>query len=83
MSNLERSESYGELQHIVDVLYKDKEVVRRVDAVLLAEMFDIHPDLQEIISLLPSGNYTRIEMCQQLNSAIAGHAWGYVYGTVE
>ena len=82
MSNIERSEHYAELQRLVDVLYKDKDVVRRMDAILLAEMFDLHPDLQEIVSLLPPGNYTRVEMCEQINSSVAGHAWGYVYGTV-
>lgn len=83
MALLERSESYGELQRVVDYLYKQKPIVERLDVIIAAEMFDIHADLQEIVSLLPPGSYTRIALCSQLNSSIAGHGWGYVYGTVE
>ena len=51
--------------------------------VVTAESFSILPDdLDEIIALLP-GTYTRQRLCDQLNSAIGGHAWGQVYGTVE
>ena len=44
---------------------------------------DLPDDLQEIVSLLPPGSYTRERLCDQLNSAIGGHAWGQGYGTVE
>lgn len=57
--------------------------VRRLDAVLLAEAADLPEDLMRIVSLLPPGSYTRQKLCDQLNSAITGHAWGQVYGTVE
>ena len=40
-------------------------------------------ELLRIVTLLPPGDYTRQRLCTQLNSAIAGHAWGQVYGTVE
>lgn len=83
MALLERSESYGELQRVVDYLFKDAQFVERLDVVLAAETFDICADLREIVNLLPPGSYTRIALCVQLNSSIAGHAWGYVYGTVE
>lgn len=83
MALLERSESYGELQRVVDYLYKDARVVERLDAILAAETFDICDDLREIVELLPPGSYTRIALCVQLNSSIAGHGWGYTYGTVE
>ena len=40
-------------------------------------------ELLRIVTLLPPGDYTRQRLCTQLNSAIVGHAWGQVYGTVE
>lgn len=83
ITNLQRSEDYGILQHLIDVLFGDAEFVRRVDAIVLAESFDLPADLVEIVNLLPPGMYTRQRMCDQLNSAISGHAWGQVYGTVE
>lgn len=83
MALLERSESYGELQRVVDYLYKDARTAERLDAILAAETFDICTDLREIVELLPPGSYTRVMLCAQLNSSIAGHGWGYVYGTVE
>lgn len=83
MALLERSESYGELQRVVNYIYKHAHVVERLDVVVAAETLDIHTDLREIVELLPPGLYTRPALCAQLNSSIAGHGWGYVYGTVE
>ena len=57
--------------------------VRRLDAVIAAEAADLPEDLLRIVSLVPPGSYTRQKLCDQLNSAITGHAWGQVYGTVE
>ena len=48
-----------------------------------AEAADLPEELYRIVTLLPPGDYTRARLCTQLNSAIAGHAWGQVYGTVE
>ena len=83
MALLERSESYGDLQRVVDYLYKNSHMVERLDVILAAETFDLCSDLREIVELLPPGSYTRIALCTQLNSSISGHGWGYVYGTVE
>lgn len=84
-SNTKRSEHYGQLQRVVDSVFADagKKFVRRLDVVVAAESFDLPDDLTEIIGLLPPGSYTRQRLCDQLNSAIGGHAWGQVYGTVE
>ena len=144
-SNIERSEYYGALQRIVDVLFEDAEealaaqceasrfdggvgvagssvgslasegeygsdrfaavfgvplqtlmgvegaspkeppapTVRRLDVVIQAEAADLPDDLVRIVNLIPPGDYTRQRLCDQLNSAITGHAWGQVYGTVE
>lgn len=57
--------------------------VRRLDVVMAAESVDLPEDLREIVDLLPPGAYTRRRLCDQLNSAIGGHAWGQVYGTVQ
>lgn len=57
--------------------------VRRLDAVLAAEAADLPDDLMRIVRLLPPGDYTRERLCTQLNSALTGHAWGQVYGTVS
>lgn len=56
--------------------------VRRLDVVIAAEAADLPEDLIRIVSLLPPGDYTRQQLCDQLNSGINGHAWGQVYGTV-
>ena len=69
-ANTMRSEHYGQLQRVVDVVFA-------------AESFDLPDDLNEIIGLLPPSMFTRQRLCDQLNSAIGGHAWGQVYGTVE
>ena len=89
-TNYERSPYYGALQSIVDGLYEVEIIaamvnppeVRRLDVVLAAEAADLPEDLLRIVRLLPPGNYTRDRLCTQLNSALAGHAWGQVYGTV-
>ena len=70
-SNTVRSPHYGALQDVVDSLYLGlgpKEKLRRLDIVVAAEA---------------AGSYTRQRLCDQLNSAIGGHAWGQVYGTVQ
>lgn len=84
--SVEPSPDYGALQAIVDELFDDTSrdyEVRRLDVVIAAESNDLPADLQEIVTLLPPGTYTRMRLCDQLNSSIGGHAWGQVYGTVE
>ena len=85
ITNLERSEDFGLLQTLVDKLFPTPavETVRRMDVLVLAESSDLPEDLLEIVNLLPSGDYSRRALCDQLNSSLAGHAWGQVYGTVE
>ena len=84
--SVEPSPAFGALQAIVDDLFEGKPrgfTVRRLDVVVAAESSDLPPDLQEIVALLPPGDFTRVRLCDQLNSAIGGHAWGQIYGTVE
>lgn len=84
--SVQPSPAYGALQAVIDDLFEgmpaDHEV-RRLDVVIAAESGDLPEDLQEVARLLPPGNYTRVRLCDQLNSSIGGHAWGQVYGTVE
>lgn len=85
-ANVARSPQYGALQDVVDSLYAGlgkKDALRRLEVVVAAEAADLPDDLMEIVNLLPPGAYTRQRLCDQLNSAIGGHAWGQVYGTVE
>ncbi len=56
--------------------------VSRLDVIIAAESADLPEDLMRIVSLLPPGDYTRRRLADQINSAINGHAWGQVYGTV-
>ncbi len=94
--NIKRSEHYGELQKVVDSLFAEDDApylavvdpslafrVTRLDVVLAAEAADLPEDLLRVVSLLPPGEYTRQQLTDQLNSAITGHAWGQVYGTVS
>lgn len=79
----EKSEEFGSLQRLIDSLYRSQKFVDRVTIIVQAEAQDLCPDLMEIVMLLPPGRYARQRLCDQLNSAISGHAWGMVYGTVE
>ena len=86
MMSVEPSPDYGALQSIVNELFDDMPSdyeVRRLDVVLAVESGDLPADLQEVAALLPPGTYTRMRLCDQINSVIVGHAWGQVYGTVE
>ena len=80
-----RSEHYGELQELVNSLYARSAsgTVSKLDIMVRAELYDLCPELQEVIDLLPSGNYKRYKLCDQLNSIITAHGWGMRYGTVE
>ena len=64
-------------------LFYDRRAIDRLDLIVQAEILDLAPDLMEIVNLLPPGYYDRQSLCDQLNSALAAHGWGAVYGTVE
>ncbi len=79
-----QAEEFGDLQRLVDGMYSGgRTVVDRLDLVVQAEVLDLAPDLMEIVELLPPGAYERQRLCDQLNSALAAHGWGAMYGTVE
>ena len=77
---------FGELQELVDALYREvgpSGSVSRIDVIMRAEIDDLSDDLREVVELLPAGSYKRLRLCDQLNSIITAHGWGFVYGTVE
>ena len=78
-----QAEEFGDLQRLVDGLFYDRKAIDRLDLIVQAEILDLSPDLMEIVNLLPPGHYDRQSLCDQLNSALAAHGWGAVYGTVE
>lgn len=78
-----QADEYGDLQRLVDGMFTDRQMADRLDLVVQAEIFDLAPDLMEIVNLLPPGTYDRTRLCDQLNSALAAHGWGGTYGTVE
>ena len=82
-----RSDDYGELQRLVDALFApgvaSRATVSKIDVLVRAEAYDLCDDLAEVVDLLPSGSFTRVRLCDQLNSILVGHGWAGVYGTVE
>lgn len=79
-----QAEEFGDLQRLVDGMFASgRDTVERLDMVVQAEILDLAPDLMEIVELLPPGVYDRRRLCDQINSALAAHGWGAVYGTVE
>lgn len=83
MAKLEKSPDFGVLQEFVDSLFSSAEELARLDIVVQAEALDLNPDLQEIVSLLPPGTYDRNRLCDQFNSSLSSHGWGYYYGAVH
>lgn len=79
------SSEFGELQHLVDDLYRESPsaAVRRVDVLVRAEVNDLSDDLMEVVELLPAGSYKRPRLADQINSIVTAHGWAYLYGTVE
>ena len=79
------ADEYGELQRLVEDVYKvgPSQAVSRMDILVRAEMNDLSDDLLEVVRLLPAGSYKRHRLCDQLNSIITAHGWAYLYGTVE
>ncbi|WP_102337972.1 hypothetical protein [Collinsella provencensis] len=77
------SEEFNDLQRLIDGLFADRKIVDRLDLIVQAEVLDLSPDMIEIVNLVPSGEYDRVRLCDQINSALAAHGWGATYGIVE
>lgn len=82
-----RSEDYGELQRLVDAVFRpgisSQATASKIDVLMSSDAFDLCDDLAEVVDLLPSRTFTRTQLCDQLNSILSGHGWGGVYGTVD
>lgn len=80
-----RSGEYGELQRLVDEIYRvsPSKSVSKIDVVVEAEVLDLDEELMEVMNLIPAGSYRRSRLCDQINSIVTAHGWAFVYGTVE
>lgn len=78
-----RSDEYGELQYLVDRLFRTSDHVEQVDLVLAAEDLGLSEDLLEICTRVPSGVYGRARLCDRMNASIVAHGWARRYGLVE
>lgn len=74
----------GELQGLVDALFEGDpgRVVSKIDVLMRADIDDLSDDSREVIDLLPGGRFARGRLCDQLNSIITAHGWGFSHGTV-
>ncbi|MHB1341260.1 MAG: hypothetical protein ACYC77_00445 [Coriobacteriia bacterium] len=77
------SEDHATLTRVIDALYTESHFVPRLDVIIRAELADLPEDVLDIVNLLPPGRYTRVKLCDQLNSAITAHGWGRTLGTFE
>lgn len=79
----EKSPDYGVLQEFIDRLFDGREDYMRLEVVLEGEAYGLNGELMEVLNLLPPGLYTRDRLCDQINSSLSSHGWGYVYGAVH
>lgn len=77
------AEAFEDLQRLVDGLFAQHQIIDRIDLIVQADILDLTADLREIVNLVPSGSYDRQHLCDQLNSTLAAHGWGAVYGIVD
>ena len=79
------SQDFGELQKLVDDLFRESATgtVKRVDLVVRAEVNDLSEEVMEVVDLLPAGTNHRARLCDQLNSIVTAHGWAYLLGTVS
>ena len=77
------SEHHEPFQRMIDALYVSKKRVSRLDVIVKAEAMDLPGEVVDLVALIPPGTYTRQRLCDQLNSAIAGHGWGLTLGTFD
>ncbi len=73
----------GDLQRLVDALFKDAKRVEKRDVLSLADAFDVGPRAREIVESLPAGSYNRVRLTTQLNSTITAHGWTLALGLLE
>lgn len=70
-----------QIRRWLDALYRDRRVATQLDAIGLAQVFDLPTDAMDIVLGIPSRRYTRQKLCDQLNSAIVGRGLSRRLGT--
>ncbi|MDO8848705.1 MAG: hypothetical protein Q7W51_10015 [Coriobacteriia bacterium] len=70
-----------QIRRWLDSLYRDTKVVTQLDAIVRAETFDLPAEAMDVVNGLPPGRYTRLRLCDQLNSAIVGRGLSASLGT--
>ena len=73
----------GNVARTVSAEDEPARMVGKLDAIERAQIDDLSEDLLEVIDLLPGGRYGRHALCNQLNSILTAHGWGYTHGTVS
>lgn len=76
-------EDREQIRRWLDALFSRVRVVTQLDAALKAEAFDLPAAALEIIFGLPPGRYTRVRLCDQLNSAVVARGLSRELGTHE
>lgn len=74
-------EDREQIQRWLDALYRREASATQLDAVIMAQSFDLPADAMDVITALPPGRYTRRELCDQLNSAIVARGLSEQLGT--
>lgn len=70
-----------QIRRWLDALYSTGGMVTQLDAIVRAETFDLPADVMDIVNGLPPGRYSRLRLCDQLNSAIVGRGLSRQLGT--
>jgi hypothetical protein len=73
----------GELQRLVDALFASTKHATRIDALVLAQAFDLSSDLMSVVERLPPGRMNRAQLAEQLNCTLTARGWGRYYGIVS
>ncbi len=71
------------LQTLINRAYKQEKYLERLSLVLSCESADIHPELMEIVKLLPPGRYARPRLIDELNSCLAARALSQRFGLLD
>ncbi|MCK8115549.1 hypothetical protein [Anaerosoma tenue] len=74
-------EDREQIQRWLDALYRTETTATQLDAVIMAQTFDLPSDAMDVVNGLPPGRYTRQALCDQLNSAIVGRGLSRQLGT--
>lgn len=70
-----------QIRRWLDALFGSARTITQLDAVMRAEVFDLPADVMDIVRTLPPGRYSRMRLCDQLNSAIVGRGLSRRFGT--